>query len=79
MDITKVMNEVFRFPQIGYDPLLLYLRIQMYMARLEYSEDINVSTLKLNTMSIYSLMREMKAELAAMVGDSSIAKGFYPA
>jgi|GEM_PF-2640685 hypothetical protein len=46
----------------------------MYTLRLEYNEDINVSTLKLNTMGIYSLLRELKAELATMVGDSSISK-----
>lgn len=79
MDITGFKNQVFRFPEIWYDALILYLRIQMYTLRLEYNQDINVSTLKLNTMDIYSLLRELKAELATMVGDSSISKWFFPA
>jgi hypothetical protein len=46
----------------------------MYIGRLEYNEDINISTLKLNTQSIYALVRELKAQLASLVGDSSISK-----
>lgn len=74
-----VLNQTFRFSTVWYDALLLYLRIQMYMIRLEYNEDINVSTLKLNTVWIYGILRELKWELASKLGDQSIAKWFYPA
>lgn len=59
---------------MGYDALVLYLRVQMYMTRLEYNNDINVTTLKLNTQEIYAILQNLKAELAAKVGDSTIAK-----
>jgi hypothetical protein len=51
----------------------------MYMTRLEYDSNINVKTLKLDTMGIYALLRELKTELAVMLGDMTVAKGFYPA
>lgn len=77
-DIDMVKNSVFRFAELWISALILYIRIEMYIGRLEYNEDINISTLKLNTQSIYALVRELKAQLASLVGDSSISKWFYP-
>jgi len=78
-DIPAMLNQVWRFPEVGYDALIKYCIIQMYMTRLSYNEQINAAMLKLDTMSIQSLLQRLTAELASLVQDSTIMKWFYTA
>lgn len=78
-DIDETLNQYFRFAELWYDALLLYIRIEMYMTRLEYNESINVQSLRLNTRDIQWLIQNLSWRLAGLVWDSSIAKWFYKA
>ena len=77
--IEDTLNQVFRFAEKWYDALLLYIRIEMYLTRLEYNESVNVQSLRLNTQDIQMNIQNLSGRLAGLVNDSSIAKWFYKA
>jgi len=76
-NIDEVLNQEFRFAEVWYDALTIYCMVEMYTNRLHYNETIVVSTIKINTMWISNLIRQLNTQLASIVWDSSIAKWFY--